>query len=554
MRRITLLFAGIALVASVAFSGEGGVRRSTRHIPGRYIVVLESGADTAAVASTVRNYNGARMRNTYERGVKGFSVEMNDADAQSLAKDARVKFVEEDSVVSAAATTPWGLDRIDQRLLPLNGTYVSSGAGAGVTAYVVDTGILAEHLDFGGRVAAGFSAFGDGVTTDCNGHGTHVAGIIGGNHYGVAKSSTLVPVRVLDCNGAGSLSTLIAGLDWILQDQAQNPRPSVVNMSLGGDPSSALDTEVEQLVAAGITTVVAAGNNAQDACSTSPARVPSAITVGASTETDTQAAFSNYGTCVDLYAPGTNIVSDWYISPSTVAVSSGTSEAAPFVAGTAVLCLEKYPTASPSVVAQTIISQATLDLLTGLGTGSPNRLLFSLIDSLDNSTAGDSQLLADPSFDYGETFWTSDICTVVQQAGCPPGDAYDVWAMPSRSGNGHAAIGGQSAKTFHLSSEVVMIPKSVSRAQLSFYLYVITKDKKSVAQDQMTVEVRDANGNLLETLGTYSNLDANATYTQRWFDVSRYRGKSIRVSFTGTQSQGPPTWFLLDDVGLNIWR
>jgi len=209
-----------------------------------------------------------------------------------------------------------------------------------------------------------------------------------------------------------------------------------------------------------------------------------------------------------------------------------------------------YPTASPATVSQTVLSQATLDTLVGIGVGSPNRLLFSLIDSVVVPT-GDSQLLADPSFDYGTTFWTADICTVVNPTGCPPDHL--IMSFPAHSGRYHATLGGKP-KSFHLSSEIVTIPSTASKAELSFYLWVVTQGNKKSADDILKVEIRDASGALLETLGTYSNLDENATYTQRRFDVSRYRGKSIRISFNGVQSQGPPTWFLLDDVALNIWR
>ncbi len=552
MRRTALLFASIVLVTATVFGGDGTIHRNARRIPGRYVVVLDAGADPATVSTTVRTFKGGRVHNTYQHGFKGLAVEISEVDAQSLAHDPRVQLVEEDATV-AVATTPWGLDRIDQRSLPLDGSYGSGWTGAGVTVYVVDTGILASHSDFGGRVVAGFSAFTDnGGSTDCNGHGTHVAGIIGGSNYGVAKSATLVPVRVLDCDGSGSVSSVLAGLDWVLQDHALSTQPAVVNMSLAGEPSSALDSQVNLLITAGMTTVVAAGNNNSDACSKSPARLPGALTVGASTETDARAGFSNYGKCVDLFAPGTNVVSDWYSSPTATAVSSGTSESAPFVAGVAALCLERYPSASPKTVKQTVLSQSTSDVLGGVA-GSPNRLLFALIDGLDQPV-GDAQLLADPSFDYGTTFWKSDICTVINQSGCPPSpDVMAIMSLPSHGAGGHATIGGP-AKSFHLTSESITIPATVSRAELSFYLWIVTKGQKPSAGDVLTVEVRDASGTLIGTLGTFSNLDANATYTRRTFDVTPYRGATIHIGFTGIQSPGPPTYFLLDDVAVNIWR
>lgn len=554
----TALLAGFVLAALSAFGGDGNIRRANQRIPGHYVVVLDASANVSAIANNAKNFNGARLRHTYERGIKGFAIEMSDADAQTLSRDPHVQFVEEDSVVSAAQVSisaTWGLDRIDQRALPLNGSYLYTETGAGITVYVVDTGIVPGHADFGGRVASGFNAVADaGGTVDCNGHGTHVAGVIGGSNFGVAKSVTLVPVRVLDCRGSGSVSTLLAGLDWVLQ---QSARPAVVNMSLGGSASPALDSEVNLLLGAGLTTVAAAGNSNEDACRFSPGRVPGVLTVGATNSADQRAGFSNRGACVDLFAPGVSILSDWYTSPTATSVASGTSSAAPFVAGVAALCLQKFPTASPGDVSQTVVSEATTGLLGQIGDGSPNRLLYSQLSTLHNAPAevpGDSQLLADPGFDYGQTFWTFGICSAGNPVGCPPGEEQELYAaqsLASQSGSTHASLGGP-ALTSQITSEAVTIPPTSRSAELSFYLWVVAKGKRPMADDILKVEIRNAAGVLLETLGTFSNLDDSPTYVRHYFDVRSYIGQTIRVSFTSVGNHGTKTWFLLDDVGLTI--
>ncbi len=349
-------------------------------IPDRYIITFRANvADAVATAASMVRANGGQLHYTYATVLRGFAATLQPQAVAALARNPLIASIEPDAVVTASATqasATWGLNRIDQRDLPLAGGYTYNATGAGVYAYIIDTGILAGHSEFTGRMAPGYTAITDGRgTTDCNGHGTHVAGTVGGTTYGVAKGTTLVPVRVLGCNGSGSNSGVIAGLEWVA---AQTNRPAVANMSLGGGASTAIDDAVANAVSKGITVVVAAGNDNLNACNYSPARATSAITVGSTTNADARSSFSNVGTCVDVFAPGSSITSAWYTSSTATVTISGTSMASPHVAGAAALYLQGAPTATPATVTNAILTSATAGKVTDAGTGSPNLLLYTL--------------------------------------------------------------------------------------------------------------------------------------------------------------------------------
>ena len=355
-------------------------------IPGRYIVVFRDDRVSSARAvrakiAVARGAAGTSVQQVYGSALFGYAAQLSDAALTQVRRDPDVAFVQQDQIVRANTTQsnpPWGLDRIDQRSLPRDFSYTYDVDGSGVHAYVIDTGIRATHVEFAGRVGAGYDVIDGGAPDDCHSHGTHVAGTIGGRTYGVAKNVTLHGVRVLDCQGSGTDSGVIAGIDWVT---ANHIKPAVANMSLGGGASPALDLALRNSVAAGVVHVVAAGNENTNACYGSPAREPLAITVGATGSTDQRASFSNYGSCLDLFAPGVSIPSSVSTSDTAVADYSGTSMASPHVAGAAALYLARFPSASPAEVAYAMTNEATTNVVGSPGSGSPNRLLYAALTS-----------------------------------------------------------------------------------------------------------------------------------------------------------------------------
>jgi subtilisin family serine protease len=377
---------GAAPATAAPSQDPAPVERSAQAVPGQYIVTLKRELPTASALRQL----GLRHMFTYESALHGFAAVLTPSQLSKVRTFPGVEAVEENGHVTAdalgaasgaasgsartrAEAGSWGIDRIDQRKLPLDNSFTANGTGKGVTAYIVDTGIETEHSEFGGRATIGFDAVADGRNgQDCNGHGTHVAGTTGGATYGVARSVSLVGVRVLDCKGNGTWAGILAGFDWVAKNAK---RPAVMNASLGGPGSSAVDDAVNAVTAKGVLPVVAAGNDAVDACDISPARADHVVTVGATDRQDRETDFSNYGACLWMYAPGSAIVSA-RLGGGSVAFD-GTSMASPHVAGVAALYEEKNPAAAPKDVALWLAEQSTKDAVSLIGKGSPNRLLYT---------------------------------------------------------------------------------------------------------------------------------------------------------------------------------
>ncbi len=401
----------IAMLLSGAAQAQlGGVLKNqvlkvAEAIPGQYIVALKPGSGGNAVQELIGKSGGSLLYR-YDTAFQGFAAKLSPQAALALLSDARVRYVEQDGVARLSAEqsgAPWGLDRLDQADLPLDRRFRYGGDGAGVHAYIVDTGVRTTHQEFSGRMGQGANFAGEGGPapggglvgevgkivggvlgggggdedgdqpdySDCNGHGTHVAGTVAGSRYGVAKAATVHPVRVLGCDGSGSMSGVIAGVDWVTKHAE---KPAVANLSLGGGASRSLDEAVQNSIEAGIVYVLAAGNEDQDACNTSPARTPEAITVGASTKKDARADFSNWGSCLDIFAPGTEIESAWHTGDSASKSLQGTSMAAPHVAGAVALLLQAQPEATPADIADKLMAHSVGGKISGLK-GSPNQLL-----------------------------------------------------------------------------------------------------------------------------------------------------------------------------------
>ena len=511
-------------------------------VPGQYVVVFRPGTRGAKeLARTLVREQGGQLLHTYEHALQGFAARMPEGKAAALRRNPNVALVEQDTVVTVADTqtgATWGLDRSDQADRPLDGSYTDGNEGAGVHVYVVDTGVLASHTEFAGRMGGGFDAVtAGGSATDCNGHGTHVAGTAAGATYGIADKAVVHPVRVLGCTGSGTNSGVIAGVDWVRNNHV---KPAVANMSLGGGASTALDTAVNNAITAGVTFAVAAGNDNVDACGGSPSRVAAAVTVGATTSTDARSSFSNFGSCLDLFAPGSSITSAWYTGSSATNTISGTSMATPHVAGGAALFLSANPGASPAAVRTALVSKGTTGRVTGPGTGSPNVLLFT--PPLSGGTTTPPPPPPAPSglvnggFESGATGWSQTDPAIISTNGRVRTGTWSAWLA------GYNGANEQVAQT-------VTVPST--GATLSWAWQLASSEPAGTrAYDLLHARVYSTGGALLGTLVSRSNTSPRGVWSGESASLAPWAGQTVSVRFVATNDSSYASSFYVDDVRL----